>query len=448
MDDTAGLSEADLDRLLAGKTPLAAQDTPVLRNFFRDLRSRYVVEPPPAVREAHIAQMISAARLAREHKQPLVAPGGPAGNGKRPRYRRQLGFGSVFGSIAAKVLTAAVAAAAATGGLAAAGALPKPVQAAVASAAGELGVHLPGTQASGSASSNAQAQKLAATVSTLVQEATTAASTPGAFRTTAVTSAATCAQRVGTTASHLAAETGNAATASFAQSLAARAAALAQESVGCAIPVTGTGAGSPTTAVSSGAQSAIGRAIVTTIQGCSAPLKSAVETLVQAALGAGGATQSQTVVTDARAVAAAAQTCAQGIESAIRVNLPATASLFPTPSGAGTLQASTPAVPPSSQGTSQPPATPAANPSGASIPTGPTATSPLSAAAWLKLLSSLPSNWGEPGGVTSTATSGGSGSWSGRTGSWTTSGSWSPYSEGTDSSQTQPAGTSGTHTDH
>lgn len=460
MDDATRLSDADLDRLLAGKAPLGAEDNPHLRNFFRDLRNRYVADPPPALREAHVAQMMKAARLPNDQKRPWTAPVAPAGRNNRPRWRRNLVSSSLFGSITAKILAGVVAAAAATGGLAAANALPKPVQAAVASAAGTVGVHLPDPQASTSASSSAEAQKLVSTVSLLVQQATSAASAPGAFSTTAVASATTCTQNVSAIASHLAAEGGGADTAPFAQSLAARAAALAQESVGCAIP--GAGTGDPSTQAASSiaatgsafsnlVQGAIGKAIVTTIQGCAAPLKAAIETLAQAALATDSTAQAQTLVTDARAAVVAAQTCARGIESAIALNLPAGDAFSPAPSRSGNPGPALAAIPPAVQNTPQPSATDASSTSGAPASSGITPTSPSSAAGWLKLLSSLPSSWGYGGGVTPTATSGsgGSGSWSGMTGSWNTSGAWSPYSGTTSSSQTQPTAVApGARSDH
>ena len=396
------MSDADLDRLLAGKAPLGGVDGTGLADFVRDLKAQYLVEPPPAVREAHIAQMLSAARLHNDHRQPLVTPARTAGRSARQGWRRYAVLSSLFGSMTAKILAGVVAASAATGGLAAAGALPGPVQNAVASAAGSVGVNLPNPQAA-----HTDANKVASTVSTLVQQATTAAATPGTFSSAAVAVTGACSQNVSTIAGQLAGGAAQGATASGAQSLAARATALAQEALGCAIPSTTTGASVSTsghqatvtgTVAPDPDSSAIGKAIAASIQQCSAPLKAAIQTLVQAALSARSPSQIQTLAADAKALAAAAQTCAQGIEAAIKANLPAVPTStatggtgIPGTSGKGNLggvlggilsnlPTSLPKLPTVT-------VTPPAASGGTGSVTLPTTMDP---AAWLKLLAQLP----------------------------------------------------------
>ena len=147
-------------------------------------------------------------------------------------------FGSIFGgSITAKVaIIGVVAATAATGGLAAAGSLPRSLQSAVAGAAGNVGVRLPNPQAAAQADAQVQAGKVASTVESLVQEVATAAERPLKLTTSTVASTRACTQNVSAIASQLLESAAGAGGPALAQSLAERATALAQESVGCALP--------------------------------------------------------------------------------------------------------------------------------------------------------------------------------------------------------------------
>src|SRR2546421_1087173 len=250
MDDVARMSDADLDRLLAGKAPAGGpalgparqEDVEGLQGFFRDLKSRYVVDASPAVEEAHLARIVNAARLHTDQMRPALQSSGEAGQSRRPQWRRKIVLSSLFGSLTAKLLAAgALAATAATGGLAATGALPSPVQQAVAGAAGDVGVTLPNPAASQAAIAGARetAQKVASTVDTLAQQVSTAAEKPAAFGAEAVQSAQTCSENVTTIAAQLASDAAGATTPALAQSLAGRATALAQEALGCALPARG-----------------------------------------------------------------------------------------------------------------------------------------------------------------------------------------------------------------
>ncbi|HEU5002932.1 MAG TPA: hypothetical protein VFW71_09150 [Actinomycetota bacterium] len=145
------LSDKDLDRLLAGKTPEGADPLDrELGNFARDVRAAFCEAPDPEVERQHIAAAVAASRLTTDPaREPAVVPAaGPwwrraPGASGQPKWRRRTVFSSLFASLTAKILTVALAAAAATGGLAAAGSLPGPAQQAVADAASTIGITLP-----------------------------------------------------------------------------------------------------------------------------------------------------------------------------------------------------------------------------------------------------------------------------------------------------------------
>jgi hypothetical protein len=435
MDDLSHISDADFDRLLAGKARGGTDDVEVVAAFFKDVKSRYTTPPSPATRQDHLAKIVAAARLnAEQAATPTgvrfgVAPGGRPDRGHRwAQWRRRLVFGGV--SVTAKVaLIGVVAATAATGGLAAAGALPSPLQSAVAGAAGNVGVKLPNPQASAQIQTNAhvQAGKVASTVHSMVERVTTAAQQPPQLTPSAIASTQTCAQNVSTIASQLVNSAAGANTSALAQSLAERATALAQESVGCALPAAaGAVAGSKTPAIDAARDSAAAKAISGAIQGCASTLESAIQTLVQAAILAKAGTQVQGISQDAKTVATAAQACAQGVGSALQgvlASLPVLAApkvpagTTPSPgngfSGLLNLVPNLPKTLPTVVPTTGAGAAAAAN------------AASTAAAWWTQFLSKLPAGYTGNAGVTGSAS--GNGYWSGVTGSWNGSGSWNPY---------------------
>jgi hypothetical protein len=447
MDDLGHLSDADLDRLLAGKVPGGADDAEALAAFFHEVKSRYVTQPSSATRQDHLSKIVAAARLNADSMRPSPEPSpngtpaeDPGRRPRRPRWRRRLVFGSIFGgSITAKIaLIGVVAATAATGGLAATGSLPSPLQSAVAGAAGAVGVRIPNPQATAQIRANAQVEagKVASTVDQLAQEVAAAAEQPAKVTTSTVASTQTCTQNVSTIASQLLNSATGAGTPALAQSLAERATALAQESVGCALPAVGSVAtpseGTKATDNDSARDAAAAKAISSAIRGCATPLRSAIETLVQAAIMARTGAQLQALAEDAKAVATAAQGCAQGVGSALQgvlSNLPISAApKIP----AGTTP--TPGPNPWNGLLNLVPNLPRGLPSGVPTPGAPPGSKgnkPSNPAAWwTQFLSQLPSQIPKPGaGLPSLPgnASPGTGSWSGLTGSWNGSGSWSPY---------------------
>jgi hypothetical protein len=480
MDQVAHLSDADLDRLLAGKAPGDARDAEALATFFQEVKSRYVTAPPAETRQAHLSQIVAAAQLRARRTQPSLQAGptagrripteveaSPAGSpaeagggpdvpaavqgddrARKPRWRKRLVFGSIFGgSITAKIaIIGVVAATAATGGLAVAGFLPSSLQSAVAGAAGNVGVRLPDPQATAQADAQVQAGQVASTVESLVRQVATAAERPATLTTSTVASTRACTQNVTTIASQLldsAAGTGGPA---VAQSLAERATALAQESVGCALPaIVATAPASPPAGTQgtdrdTARDAAAARAISGAVQGCAAPLTSAIQKLVQAAIMARTVAEFQALAEDAEAVVTGARGCAQQVGSALQAalsNVPA----VPGPE-TGTGHAPAPTSGSGTTGTSGnglngllnlmpnlPRGLPTVAPT--AVPSVPKRTSTTSPTPWwTQFLPPIPSQPPTPGtglpGMPGSP-SPGSGSWSGLTGSWNGSGSWNPY---------------------
>ena len=490
MDQVGHLSDADLDRLLAGEAPSDADSAEALATFFHEVKSRYVTQPPPATRQAHLSQIVAAAQLNARRTQPspqagtIASPLTPAGieasptgspaeasgrpgvptgipaadqdddRGRKPRWRKRLVFGSIFGgSITAKIaIIGVVAATAATGGLAAAGFLPSSLQSAVAGAAGNVGVRLPNPQATAQieADALAQAGKVASSVDSLVQQVATAAERPARLTTSTVASTQTCTQNVSAIASQLLDSAAGAGTPGLAQSLAERATALAQESVGCALPALGSLVPASPSAGSAGAKgpdhdtardTAAARAISGAVQGCAAPLTSAIEKLVQAAIMARTSAQLQALAEDARAVVTAARGCAQQVGSALQAAL----SRVPAVVGPETATGHAPTPTAGTAGTTGnglnglsnlmpnlPKGLPTVVPTHLpAVPKGTATNNPASW--WTQFLPQIPIQPPKAGaglpGMPGNA-SPGSGSWSGLTGSWNGSGSWSPYPQG------------------
>jgi len=455
MDDVARMSDADLDRLLAGKAPAGGpargparqEDVEGLQGFFRDLKSRYAEEVSPAVEEAHLARIVNAARLHTDQMRPAPQSSGDAGQSRRPQWRRKIVLSSLFGSLTAKLLAAgALAATAATGGLAATGALPSPVQQAVAGAAGDVGVTLPNPAASQAAIAGAQetAQKVASTVDTLAQQVSTAAEKPAAFGAEAVQSAQTCSENVTTLAAQLASDAAGATTPALAQSLAGRATALAQEALGCALPARGSVPvivvpQAPAAAPDASADAAA-RAVAGAVHGCATELKPSVESLVQTAMTARTPAQVQALATQARAVADAALGCAKGMGTALEdvaTSLPT--PLPKAPAATTPLSGVLKLMPGAAKLVPSPPA--------ADSVKAATQTPNVKGPWWTSFLSSVPSSVPAPAtsGASAPGSAGGAGSWAGMTGSWSSSGSWNPYQVGKGSSQDSHEGSHPKH---
>jgi hypothetical protein len=149
MRDLDGISDQELDRLLAGTAPAGGAGVdPVLARFVREARAAYHAPLPQEAAHRFLAAAIEASRLTIDKGDPVARPASNAHGPDRqasglPKWRRRTMFSTLFASLTAKIAGVAVAAMAAAGGLAAAGALPSPAQQAMASAASTIGIHLP-----------------------------------------------------------------------------------------------------------------------------------------------------------------------------------------------------------------------------------------------------------------------------------------------------------------
>ncbi|HEY7873701.1 MAG TPA: hypothetical protein VIG64_01130, partial [Actinomycetota bacterium] len=122
-----GPDERDLERILSGVAP--SGDGEPLEAFVGQVREMYSVSPDTAIRERHLARIHQVAGSS------APAPFVPS----RTRTPAWL----PLRSLAARAGTVAVAAVVTTGGLAAAGALPGPMQDAVSTVASKIGLDLP-----------------------------------------------------------------------------------------------------------------------------------------------------------------------------------------------------------------------------------------------------------------------------------------------------------------
>jgi hypothetical protein len=141
--------QGESDRLLDPEGPREAED---LAGFLGDLRLAFPkLRVEPRDERAHLAAMVEAARLlagtgeasARSTSE-TNRPGDQASGLSKPRRRRPM-----FKTRASKIAVVAVAAVTSLGGLATAGALPRPVQHTVASLADAVGVNLPDSDEQG-----------------------------------------------------------------------------------------------------------------------------------------------------------------------------------------------------------------------------------------------------------------------------------------------------------
>lgn len=137
-------SDEDLERLLSGMAP-AGDGLDDLATVVRDVRTAFMVVPNQALEDR-----VAVARLTIDKGDPAVRPASNAHGPARqvsglPKWRRRRPvLASLFASLGMKITTGvAVAATAATGGLAATGNLPDAAQSAVANVVEKIGVHIP-----------------------------------------------------------------------------------------------------------------------------------------------------------------------------------------------------------------------------------------------------------------------------------------------------------------
>lgn len=333
MDDVEGLSDSALDRLLAGRAP-ADEDGLGLSRFAQDLRAAYVAAPAQAVAEKHVAAMVAdAARLHNNPTQPSAPPALLAGLAALlPTLRRKVVLSGFFGSLTAKILAGTVAAAAATGGLAAGNHLPAPAQSVVAEVGSLVGLDFPTpdiaevAEAIQTAMAPDQAAKATELLDALAKQVSEAATQPHEVGLPVAQAALACASQVSTIAGDLAASAATLTDPTQALSLAQRATAIAQEAVGCALPKPAAApAGSPGTGdviASTGGAAPIVEAVTE----CVAGLKPSIMQLAEGALRSMDPSAAMALASKAAGLADTAGRCAGSVGTAAQ-----TAFTIPVP---------------------------------------------------------------------------------------------------------------------
>ena len=138
----------ELDRLLgkSGLTPDGKQDP--LAKVLSDIKAEFAAQPSGSVEARHLAGIQEALRISNASGGPAI---GPAASVKRPEqkasgqpsWRRTIVLSELLSTLTAKIVAGTMVAAAATGGMAAAGVLPDPAQQAIADVASHVGLSLP-----------------------------------------------------------------------------------------------------------------------------------------------------------------------------------------------------------------------------------------------------------------------------------------------------------------
>ena len=149
----SGASDA-FEHILAGRAHSEQGEAPDVKRFVDDVKAAFKAEEvPAAVESRHLAAIVEAAHLIAEKGEPAVRPVskalGPAWQAsglpkrRRDRVTRDDVKRRLLRSPVGKVAAAMVALFTIFSGVALAGALPAPVQEAVANVADTVGIHLP-----------------------------------------------------------------------------------------------------------------------------------------------------------------------------------------------------------------------------------------------------------------------------------------------------------------
>ncbi|HEX2177938.1 MAG TPA: hypothetical protein VHL54_00235 [Actinomycetota bacterium] len=140
------ISDGDFDKILSGRSGPASPEAAELARMKRELNAAYVRPVPPATESRHLSAILQAnqnrsrpgAAGAGAGLDPVLAPLRQLASGFR-----LIGFVRLSGSTAVWVVALSMFLVTATGGLAAAGVLPDPIQSAVSSAAATVGITVP-----------------------------------------------------------------------------------------------------------------------------------------------------------------------------------------------------------------------------------------------------------------------------------------------------------------
>lgn len=173
MSEFPNISDADFEALRAGQVPSDDERLGEVAAFLRDFGEVHPEPSTESLEQAHIASMMATAHLMADNGDPAVMSASKAhGPGIQvsglPKPRRETMYDRLKAApIAVKIGTATTAFVLAFTGIAFAGALPAPVQDAVADALAVTGADLPG----GSDEAAAEAAEAAAEAAEAAQDA-------------------------------------------------------------------------------------------------------------------------------------------------------------------------------------------------------------------------------------------------------------------------------------
>lgn len=141
------ISDEDFDKIIAGKAGASAPGAGEISRAMRELNSTYVGPTPPATEARHLTAIHQANRSRGAQVKPAV-PNGFTVAVLEPLKAfgaglRRAGVAHLSGATAVWTVVAALFLVGATGGLAAAGALPGPLQSALSQAAASVGFEVP-----------------------------------------------------------------------------------------------------------------------------------------------------------------------------------------------------------------------------------------------------------------------------------------------------------------
>ena len=140
------INDGDFDKVIAGKSGVSGPEAAEMRRILAEVNSAYVGPVSPSAESRHL----SAIQQANRNRAPQASTAAPAGFRavtepwtKFFQSLRRSGYAHLSGATAVWAVVVALFFVSATGGLAAAGALPASLQSAVSDAAASVGIDVP-----------------------------------------------------------------------------------------------------------------------------------------------------------------------------------------------------------------------------------------------------------------------------------------------------------------
>lgn len=167
------INDGDFDKVIAGKSGVSGPEAAELRRIVAEVNSAYVGPVSPSAEARHLSAIQQANRN-RAPQAPTAAPAGFRGVTepwtKFLQSLRRSGYAHLSGATAVWAVVVALFLVSATGGLAAAGALPASLQSAVSDAAASVGIDVPRPEVAVSVSDPANYGAVSATEANLAAQ--------------------------------------------------------------------------------------------------------------------------------------------------------------------------------------------------------------------------------------------------------------------------------------